>query len=413
MKAGTALSRRPGWISLLAGTVITSILGASYAYSAYKSSLMKLWGSSLWAALPFSVFVAVFALSSILGGGQYVRRGIRYTSLLSVALVFAGLALSSLVELISNPLYLVFTYGVLTGMGNGFGYIPVVTMARRWFPDRAGFATGVVIFGYGGSAAAFAPLKTMLVSAHGLATTFLVIGAVSLALGLPAALLTRDPSPEVTDFFSKRSKGRAVVPKEDIPPSRVLRLLDFWLLWVSFVLVSGAGLMLIGHLAPFAMLRGLGALEAAAAVSIFSVMNALGRPPAGWISDRLGRFGRPITMTALFAVQSALFASMAFAGYSAWELYMLVALAGFVYGSALALYPAAVGDFFGLKYLSTNYSLVFTGWGLAGLVFPSLGGYIRDLTGGYEQALLVFGGASFVGSLMCLYLKTRLKRYLP
>ncbi|MEM4488495.1 MAG: hypothetical protein QXK88_06840 [Desulfurococcaceae archaeon] len=69
----------------------------------------------------------------------------------------SGLAFSSLIEYVISPLYLVVTYGILTGLGNGFGYISVVTLARKWFPDRVGLATGIVIFGYGGSALFFAP----------------------------------------------------------------------------------------------------------------------------------------------------------------------------------------------------------------------------------------------------------------
>lgn len=108
-------------------------------------------GSSFWAALPFSVFIAVFALSSIIGGKLYMQKGIKKTAGLSIASVSSGLLLSSLVEYISLPLYLVATYGVLVGLGNGLGYIPVVTLARRWFPDRAGLVTGIIILGYGGA----------------------------------------------------------------------------------------------------------------------------------------------------------------------------------------------------------------------------------------------------------------------
>lgn len=249
--------RRRGWISIMAGTIITSVLGTSYAYSAYKSALEEMWASSFWASLPFSVFIAVFSLSSILGGRQYVKKGIKHTSLLSMLFTSGGLLLSSLIEILTHPLYLVVTYGILTGIGNGLGYVPVVAMARKWFPDRTGLATGIVIFGYGGSAVVFAPLKAMLVNIHGLSTTFLIIGVMSLALGLLGVLLIADPPPGLVEAFLKTSRGRLVTPKEDIPPSRAIRTIDFWLLWSSFLLVSGAGLMLIGHLIPFAASRGL------------------------------------------------------------------------------------------------------------------------------------------------------------
>lgn len=374
--------------------------------------LENAWGSSFWASLPFSVLIAMFSLSSLIGGRQYIKKGIKRVSLLSMLFTSAGLLLSSLVEVIAHPLYLVITYGILAGIGNGLGYVPVVAMARKWFPDKTGLATGIVIFGYSGSAVVFAPLKAMLLNIHGLSVTFLIIGFLSLTLGLLGVSLIADPPPGLVESYLNNSRSKLVIPREDMPPARAIRTIDFWLLWASFFLVSGAGLMLIGHLISFAASRGLGLMEAATAVSAFSVMNALGRPPAEWISDRMGKYGRPITMAALFSLQSALFALLVFVGYTLWELYLLIAIAGFVYGSALALYPAFTGDFFGLKYLSANYAFIFTGWGLAGLVSPALGGYIKDISGGYNDALLILGAMSLAGAVICAVLKYRLEKYL-
>lgn len=403
-----------GWVSLASGIAITAMLGSSYAYSVYIRPLVELWGSKFWASLPFSVLVAVFAFSGIYGGRLYARRdSIRVPALLSVAATSSGMLLSSLVELVSTPLWLVLTYGVLVGIGNGVGYLPVVALTRKWFPDKAGLATGLVIFGYGGSATFFAPVKAALLELYGLSATLALMGVISLLMGLPAAFSIRDPPPGLTEHYSRFAKRRVVLPKRDTPPGEVLRTVDFWILWLSFTLVSGAGLLVIGHMARLAESRGVPTELAPLAVSTFSLMNALGRPPAGWVSDRLGKFGRPITMTAFFTAQGVLFYVLAALHALPAELFFLVAaLLGFVYGSALALYPVATGDFFGIRYLSENYSYVFTGWGIGGLLFPSVGGYIADLTGGYDLALALSGTFSVAGALMCLYLKKRLALYL-
>lgn len=405
------ISRKQGWVSLLAGTAITSILGASYAYSAYRSALESLWNSSLIASLPFSVFIAVFAFSSILGGKIYNVRGIKTSVALSVSLLSIGLLLSSLVEHVVNPLYLIVTYGVLTGLGNGFGYVPVVALARRWFPDKAGLSTGIVILGYGGSALVFAPLKATVLDLHGISAVFLVVGVLSAVVGAIAYYFINDPPVELTKHLSSRRVRTMTVARREWQPSAVIRTRDFWILWISFMLVSASGLMLIGHLKSFAISKGLDMIQATLAISIFSVFNAFGRPPAGWISDKLGKFGRPITMSLFFLFQTVLFITLALFNMEAHVLLVMIALAGFFYGSALALYPALTGDLFGIKHLSTNYSLVFTGWGIAGLIAPSLGGYLVDITGGYEIPLIAFSIFSLVGSLMCLYLKRRLEIY--
>jgi OFA family oxalate/formate antiporter-like MFS transporter len=407
-----APSRSGGLIALVAGVAITSVLGNTYAYSVYVGPLTSLWKSAFWASLPFSMLVATFAFSSIIGGRLYTRRGsIRVPALLSMLLTGGGLLLSSLVEVISNPLWLVVTYGVVVGLGNGMGYVPVVALARKWYPDRAGLATGIVILGYGGSALAFAPLKAYLIDLLGVGLTFAIVGLISFVVGVPAAMIVRDPPQEVVAYFSRFARRRVVIPKRDYRPEEAVRTLDFQLLWISFLLTAGPGLMLIGHMAKLAMLNNIP--NPPLTVSVFSLMNALGRPPAGWVSDRLGKFGRPITMATLFTLQGLLFYALSTPlAEIPWLFYLIVAVLGFIYGSGLALFPAATGDFFGLKYLSENYALVFISWGVSGLLFPSLGGYIKDLTGGYGPVLVLSSFLSVAGAAISLYLKRRLVLYL-
>ncbi|MCC6047877.1 MAG: MFS transporter [Desulfurococcaceae archaeon] len=378
----------------------------------YVGPLTSLWGSAFWASLPFSVLVATFAFSSIIGGRLYTRRGsIRAPALLSMLLTGGGLLLSSLVEVISDPLWLVATYGAVVGLGNGMGYVPVVALARKWYPDRAGLATGVVILGYGGSALAFAPLKAYLIDLLGVGLTFAVVGLISFVVGVPAAMIVRDPPQEVVAYFTRFAKRRVVIPKRDYEPREAVRTPDFWMLWISFLLTAGPGLLLIGHMAKLATLNNIP--NPPLTVSVFSLMNALGRPPAGWVSDILGRFGRPITMGSFFTVQGLLFYLLSTPlAEVPWFFYLTVAVLGFIYGSTLALFPAATGDFFGLKYLSENYALLFTSWGVSGLLFPSIGGYIKDLTGGYESALVLSSLLSVAGAAIGLYLKKRLALYL-
>ncbi|QOR94592.1 OFA family MFS transporter [Thermosphaera chiliense] len=409
---GASLNRSGGLKVLAASVAVTSVLGNSYAYSVYVAPLASLWGSTFWASLPFSILIATFAFSSIIGGRLYARKGnIRVPALLSMVLTGGGLLLSSLVEVVSTPLWLATTYGVVVGLGNGMGYVPIVALARKWYPDKAGFATGVVILGYGGSALAFAPLKALLIELMGVGLTFAAVGLISFTIGVPAAMVVRDPPQELVNYFSRFAKKRAVIPKRDYKPGEALKTPDFWLLWASFMLTAGPGLMLIGHMANLAALNNIPSPPLA--VSIFSVMNALGRPPAGWVSDKLGRFGRPLTMTAFFTAQGLVFYALSTPLASIpWLFFFMVAALGFFYGSGLALFPAATGDFFGLKHLSENYSLIFIGWGLSGLLFPSLGSYIVDSTGGYELALIISSILSVAGGLVNLYLKKRLALYL-
>jgi MFS family permease len=65
------------------------------------------------------------------------------------------------------------------------------------------------------------------------------------------------------------------------------------------------------------------------------------------------------------------------------------ALVGFNYGACLALFPATTADYWGTKNLGMNYGILFTSWGVGGVVGPMLAGRIVDTSGSYEAAFTV------------------------
>jgi len=81
------------------------------------------------------------------------------------------------------------------------------------------------------------------------------------------------------------------------------------------------------------------------------------------------------------------------------------AFTGLSYGALFSLFPAATADYYGVKKLGVNYGLVFTAWGLAGIIGPLMAGWVVDTTRSYDLSykvcalLLVFAaGLSFFTS---------------
>ena len=62
--------------------------------------------------------------------------------------------------------------------------------------------------------------------------------------------------------------------------------------------------------------------------------------------------------------------------------------------------PAATADFYGMRNLGVNYGLVFTGFGVAGVAGPLLGGKIRDLTGSYGTSYVISAVMLLVGAAL-------------
>ena len=60
------------------------------------------------------------------------------------------------------------------------------------------------------------------------------------------------------------------------------------------------------------------------------------------------------------------------------------------------------GDFFGTKNLGVNYGLLFTAWGVAGIIGPIIAGRLFDIFGNYTNAFYVGSGICILalGSLL-------------
>ena len=79
-----------------------------------------------------------------------------------------------------------------------------------------------------------------------------------------------------------------------------------------------------------------------------------------------------------------------FSGYSSkLSLSIGVALAGFCYGSSFSVFPARVSDLYGMENFGINYGLIFTGWGLGGIIGPMVAANIFDRTNNYNAAYIV------------------------
>jgi MFS family permease len=117
-------------------------------------------------------------------------------------------------------------------------------------------------------------------------------------------------------------------------------------------------------------------------VALLAAFNAGGRVLAGIISDRIGR----VVTIALVCGMQAL-AMFFFSKFTTIGTFVLgAAIVGACYGACLALFPATVADRWGTKNLGVNYGLLFTSWGVGGVIGPTLAGRIADATGSYAEA---------------------------
>lgn len=388
-----------------AGTGINLALGILYAWSVLKGGIPASWGwTDADKALPYSVACLVFALAMIPAGALQDKMGPRRVATLGGVLTGLGCIVAS--QSGSSLAGFVLGFGVLAGVGIGFGYASATPPAVKWFPpQKTGLVAGVVVAGFGLASVYIAPLATKLlevfakpnaagVMEKGIGNTMLVFGVGFLVVVTALAQLLVNPPP---GFSAAPAAAKAAPLSSDQTWREMLRAPQFYVLWCMYFAGSAAGLTYIS------VAQGLGKKAlgdwAFLAVVVLAVGNAGGRVLAGMISDRIGR---PSTLFGAFVLQiGALLSLYLFKGGAGWAALMpILLLVGANYGANLALFPAATKEFFGLANFGMNYGVLFSAWGAAGLVMPWANGKITDLTGSGDLTYFIIIGLLAVGAAL-------------
>ncbi len=180
----------------------------------------------------------------------------------------------------------------------------------------------------------------------------------------------------------------------------MIKTRPFILLWLTYLMSATAGLMLIGHIASIALVQAHWQAGFILVV-ILAVFNATGRISGGFLSDKVGRTNAMLIAFGLQAVNMFVFALF----NSIPLLIAGTAVAGLSYGSIFSLFPAITADYFGIKNLGVNYGIIFTGWGIAGVIGLIIGGQVADATGTYNGSYIVAGVMLVVGVLLVKLIK--------
>ena len=394
------------WIVTFSGTGINLALGVLYAWSMFKDAISKEFG---WKGEqlndPYALCCLVFAFAMILAGRCQDKVGPRLTASIGGLLVGLGLLLISQTN---SYVAWVLGFGVLVGIGIGFGYSSATPAALKWFPPaKTGLVAGLVVAGFGLAPVYLSPLSKHLLATHGVRGAMFVYGlAFAVVVCALAQLLA---SPPASQTAASRGTSASKSPAAGIPPSEVLRTPAFYLLWLIYFVGAGAGLMVIGSISGMAK-KSLG--EAAfVAVAVMAIGNAAGRIGAGSLSDLIGRRW---TLMLVLAVQALLmFLAIpitATKGMPGWFIVVLATLIGFNYGANLALFPAYAKDLWGLKSFGMNYGFLFTAWGVGGFVLSRLQQMLTSRSSGsFTSAFAVAGGLLLVGAALTLMIKKAAK----
>ncbi len=392
-----------GW-RIVGGLSMNLALGSLYAWSVFVAPLEERFGwKRTQTSTVFTIAVVTFALAFVLAGRIQDRLGPLPVSLIGGWLVSLGFFMCSFTESLG---WLYFWFGMVVGAGNGFGYATPIPVMAKWFPDHRGLAVGLAVAGYGGGSAIFGPLcSSLLIPSYGLAATFRILGGVFLVMTTVGALLLRNPPagyrPE--GWVPTPPTARVGATTHEFTPGEMLRTPTFPLMWVAYALGGSSGLMVISQLVPFAKEKGIDAGTAGAAMLVGAVGNVAGRTLSGWMSDRIGRLNVLRLMIGLSIVTMPLLYSL---GGSMAGLFAMVFVIYWCFGTQLSVNASTSADFWGTRNAGLNYGLLYTAYGVAGVIGPRLGSSVFDR---YHSYRIAFDAAAVLAAvaLICELLARR------
>ncbi|WP_336485860.1 oxalate/formate MFS antiporter [Methylobacterium nigriterrae] len=376
----TVSSRR--WLQLLLGLIVMmTISSPQYVWTLFVKPFQTTTGASLAAVqVTFTLVIVLQTFFSPVQGWLIDRFSPKLMIAIGAALSGLGWIAASYAD---SLLALYATYGLLCGLGTGIVYVGIVGLMVRWFPDRRGFAVGIVAAGYGMGAMITTFPITDLMAATDYRHTLLVFGLILGAVGILAALGLRAPR---ADEMAGIPETRILSAAHDTAPRAMLRTPLFWLMFCMMTMMSTGGLMVVANFANFA--REFGVADALVfgfaalpfALTFDRITNGLTRPFFGWVSDHIGREN---TMAIAFALEALAICLLLYYRQNAYAFALLSGVVFFAWGEIFSLFPSILTDTFGTRHATTNYGFLYMAQGVGSLLGGPVAALIHDAAGNW------------------------------
>lgn len=360
------------WVQLALGVLcMAMIANLQYGWTLFVDPIAttRHWARAdvQWA---FTIFVLTETWLVPLKAWFVDRYGPRPIVMLGGILIAAAWALNS----VATSLAALYLGAFVGGLGCAAIYGTCVGNALKWFPDKRGLAAGATAAGFGaGAALTIVPIGQMIATA-GYQRAFLVFGLGQGVVVLVAALFLHAPN---VLHPAKLRRLRIPQSKRNVRPQDMLRSPLFWLLYLIFAMVAAGGLMTAAQIAPIAndyeiaktpvSLFGITAAALTFALSLDRILDGIGRPFFGFVSDRIGREN---TMGIAFSTAAIMLLALGLFGKTPIVFVLASAFYFLVFGEIYSLFPATSGDTFGPKFATTNAGLLYTAKGTAALLVP-------------------------------------------
>jgi len=398
------------WLILLASCLVTLCIGSLYAWSAFASPmadyLSQCTGKEITSlAIVFTIANSVGPITMISGGMINDRLGPKLVLLIGGALFGIGMIGAGFVKSVGM---LIVTYGLCVGFGVSMIYGVTVSTTVKFFPDKSGFAGGLITACYGGSSIIIPPIANAMIEAYHVTNTFKIIGVVMTVVILASAFVIKACPPGYTVPGMQVGQAQVQADREYVW-TELWRQPDYYLMLLTVTCGVFAGIMVISQAAQIAQgMMGMSAATASMVVSAVALFNVGGRLASGTLSDKIGPIG---TLRITFAASMVASGLLFFCKESSLVLfYAGLGVIAFSFGSLMGIYPGFTAQRFGRKNNSANYGMIMIGFSLAGILGPMGMNAIYNMTGRYQPAFLTAAVLSAVGQVFLVLLRRSAKK---
>jgi OFA family oxalate/formate antiporter-like MFS transporter len=384
------------WLVATMGTLLQVCLGTVYAWSFFQKPIMTVYGwNNTQVAWIFSIAICSLGLAAWWGGVNLPKFGPTKLAMAGATLYGVGFMLSALAMQQKSLVLFYIAFGVIGGIGLGLGYVTPVATSAKWFPDKKGFVTGMVVMGFGLGALFMSKLLAPILMKsfdNNLIQVFLLIGVVMLVIGAIAGSFMRNPPENYVPagYTPPAGSSSSKAADEAITAKDCILSRQFITMWLFFVANITAGIMFIGFQSP--MLQDIlkatskyTGMDAAAAktalaaagatlIAISSLFNGLGRFFWGGLSDKIGRVN---TFRLILASQIFVFVALMFIN-SPWIFGALVCYVLLCYGGGFGTAPSTIMTIFGARLMAVVYGAMLTAWSMGGILGPQIVATIKD-----------------------------------
>lgn len=402
------------WLYLGMGTLTLLFLGLIYAWSIFRTPFGELfpdWSISQ-LSMTFTISMIFFCLGGFAGGVLSKRMSIRNRLLISAVMLLAGFFVVSMVKAESpgsSLTMLYIFYGVFGGGGVGVAYNGVIGTLNKWFPDKVGLASGIMLMGFGLGGLVLGSIVNSMIGSMGILPVFRILGIVICAVCVLAAFIIKAPDAEDSEALAalaasvSKDKGdvkAAAAEVRNYTAGEMLKTPKFWFFTIWAILLNSAGLLVINSAANISVAFG----GTAVLGMIVSLFNGAGRIVAGNNFDKFGRFTSTLVNNAFMLAAGILLVLGGMTGAYVFILCGLV-FVGLAYGGCPTITSAYINKAFGPANFPTNFSIANFSLIPAATIGPMISSALLESAGGsYDTNFYAIVGFSVAAAVFWLLL---------